>query len=101
MKKVLGIVLGSALIFSSASVVMADAAGNYSKCVACHGKAGKSTNSAYPKLNGQHAKYLEKQMNDIASKKRKNNPMLAAMVPAVKGLSKGDRKELAKWLSEQ
>lgn len=101
MKKVFGIVLGCALIFSSASVVMADAAANFSKCVACHGSNGHSTNPAYPRLAGQHAKYLEKQMNDIATGKRKNNPMLAAMIPAVKSLSSDQKHELAEWLSKQ
>lgn len=59
MKNVVGLILGFALVFSGASVVMADAAGDFSKCVACHGTNGKSTNPAYPKLNGQHAKYLK------------------------------------------
>lgn len=101
MKKVIGLLLGSALVFSGASMVMADAAGDFAKCVACHGPEGKSANPAYPNLAGQHAGYLEKQMNDIAEGKRNNSPMLAAMIPAVKGLSKDQKHELAEWLSKK
>ena len=100
MKKVFAILLGASLLFGAGSVY-ADAASDYNKCVGCHGANGKSGSDTYPSLNGQRAGYLLKQMNDIASKKRKNSPMLAAMVPAVKGMSGDQRKALAKWLSEK
>ena len=34
-------------------------------CVACHGADGNSAIAMYPKLAGQHAKYLEKQLQDL------------------------------------
>ncbi|MDT8447027.1 MAG: cytochrome c [bacterium] len=101
MKKVFGILVGAALMFSGASVAFADGAALYSKCVACHGPNGKSSNQMYPNLNGQHPKYLVKQMEDIASGKRKNSPMLAAMIPAVKSLSHEQMEEVADFLSKQ
>ncbi|WP_044364013.1 c-type cytochrome [Vibrio fluvialis] len=34
-------------------------------CVACHGADGNSQITTYPKLAGQHAKYIEKQLKDL------------------------------------
>lgn len=34
-------------------------------CVACHGSDGNSQMAIYPKLAGQHAKYLEKQLKEL------------------------------------
>ncbi|RUO63175.1 c-type cytochrome [Pseudidiomarina insulisalsae] len=33
-------------------------------CAACHGQTGSSPSDMYPKLNGQHASYLKKQLHD-------------------------------------
>lgn len=33
-------------------------------CAACHGPTGSSPSDMYPKLNGQHASYIEKQLHD-------------------------------------
>ncbi|KFZ28079.1 cytochrome C [Pseudidiomarina atlantica] len=33
-------------------------------CAACHGPTGNSPSDMYPKLNGQHASYLMKQLHD-------------------------------------
>ena len=42
-------------------------------CAACHGPTGnKALMPAYPKIAGQNAKYLEKQMLDIKSGARAN-----------------------------
>lgn len=48
-------------------------------CAACHGKNGNSTSSAFPKIAGQHASYLLKQLQDFKTKKR-NNALMAGIV---------------------
>ena len=66
----------------------------YRKCIACHGKTGMGR-GVYPKLAGQHTKYLTKQLKDIKSKKRK----VPEMYNSVKKLSDKDIKEISKYLN--
>ena len=51
-------------------------------CQVCHGKDGRSTNPVYPKLAGQHAKYLIKQMKDFKHKTR-IDPVMNEMAPTL------------------
>jgi cytochrome c553 len=44
-------------------------------CVACHGTAGLSESPAYPRIAGQDARYLYKQLHDFKDKTR-NNPQM-------------------------
>lgn len=55
------------------------------KCVSCHGAAGEGdANEFYPRLSGQHYKYLVREMTDIRDGSRLNaNPR---MVEVVKGM---------------
>ncbi|AUI85011.1 cytochrome c4 [Vibrio azureus] len=54
-------------------------------CVACHGADGNSPIAMYPKLAGQHAKYLEKQLKDLklgmssGGKQGRYDPAMSAM----------------------
>ena len=48
-------------------------------CQTCHGEDGNSTLPNYPKLAGQYADYILKQVNDFKSGARKD-PMMSAMV---------------------
>ena len=54
-------------------------------CVACHGADGNSLITQYPKLAGQHEKYLEKQLKDLklgmtsGGKQGRNEPVMGAM----------------------
>jgi cytochrome c553 len=52
--------------------------GNWSNdipaCFACHGEGGNGIGSAFPALAGQHANYIEKQLNDWRSGLRSNDP---------------------------
>ncbi len=50
-------------------------------CVACHNVDGNSTNPIWPKLAGQHAKYLIKQLNDY-----KKGPTGPRFVPIMYGM---------------
>ena len=55
-------------------------------CLACHGMDGNSLVNLYPKLAGQHAGYLEKQLKEFkqgamtGGKQGRNDPIMAGMV---------------------
>jgi len=66
-------------------------------CAACHGADGNSTNPVWPKLAGQHAEYLMKQLKDFKSGKREN----AQMSPMAANLSDQDIADLAAYFSSQ
>jgi len=71
-------------------------------CAACHGADGNSTGGAYPKLAGQHAEYLVKQLHDFKSQGGKPplrvNPIMAGFAAA---LSDQDMINVAAWFSSQ
>jgi len=82
-------------VFGNAAYA-ADAAAGKSKsatCAACHGADGNSANPMWPKLAGQHAPYLEKQMKDFRDGRRKD-PVMAPMAAA---LSDADIANLAAY----
>lgn len=61
-------------------------------CQACHGAQGEGIYAAgFPRLAGQTAVYLEKQLNDYASGSRAN----PVMAPLAKGLSAQQRADVA------
>ncbi|MES9876298.1 MAG: c-type cytochrome [Candidatus Sedimenticola sp. PURPLELP] len=71
-------------------------------CMACHGPDGNSPTPAgpgatWPKLAGQHAGYLAKQMADFKSQARMD-PIMMGMVAA---LSEQDMADLAAYYSSQ
>ncbi|MCW8943572.1 MAG: cytochrome c4 [Sedimenticola sp.] len=41
------------------------------KCHLCHGKDGESSSAIYPRLAGQHAEYIAKQLSDFKAGRRK------------------------------
>ncbi|MDH5325513.1 MAG: cytochrome c [Gammaproteobacteria bacterium] len=47
-------------------------------CQVCHGKGGKSNNPTYPRLAGQHAKYIVKQLKAFKAGIRKD-PIMNGM----------------------
>ncbi len=71
--------------FASTAIAAGNpAAGKFKaiSCQVCHGKDGHSTNPLYPKLAGQHAAYIEKQMHDFKTKKR-IDPVMNEMAPSM------------------
>ena len=69
------------------AVIAAQGAASIPACAQCHGFSGASDSSgAFPKIGGQSAQYLEKQMHDYASSERAN----AIMSPIAKALSADD-----------
>ncbi|MFV0449447.1 MAG: c-type cytochrome [Vibrio sp.] len=71
-------------------------------CVACHGADGNSLITTYPKLAGQHAQYIEKQLHDLklgtssAGKQGRYDPVMSAMAMP---LSDEDMSDLAAYFA--
>lgn len=74
-----------------------DAARGVMACVACHGNAGNATITQNPKLAGQHAAYLQKQLHDFTTPARNN----AVMTAIAKALNEEDVRNLAAYLEQQ
>ncbi|WP_395374279.1 c-type cytochrome [Marinicella sp. W31] len=67
-------------------------------CVACHGVDGNSNvNPVWPKLAGQHAQYMERQLKLFQSGDRQNANMSAMVV----GLTEEDMADLSAFYAEQ
>lgn len=45
------------------------------RCFLCHGAAGEARSAVFPRLAGQHAEYVAKQLADFKSGKRKSEAM--------------------------
>jgi len=73
-------------------------------CAACHGPDGNSPTDLYPKIAGQHASYIFKQLKEFkqgaetGGKQGRNNAVMAGMVAA---LSEQDMHDLAAYFSSQ
>ena len=74
-----------------------DATRNVVACVACHGAAGNSAIVQNPKLAGQHAAYIYKQLNNFKGPDRNN----AIMTNIAKALTDDDMKNIAAYLDVQ
>jgi cytochrome c553 len=66
-------------------------------CAACHSIDGNSVNPIWPKLAGQHAEYIVKQLQDFKDGKRVNGQM----APMVASLSDQDMADLAAYFASQ
>ncbi len=89
-------------VFASTSAMAADGAKLYADktCNACHGPAGNKTLMPdYPKIAGQNAKYIEKQMQDIKSGARANGNS-AAMKGVMHLVNDAEIKELSEYISK-
>jgi cytochrome c553 len=74
-----------------------DATRNITACMSCHGAAGNSTIAQNPRLAGQGATYLIKELNNFKTADR-NNPIMS---PLAKLLTDDDIKNLAAYLTVQ
>lgn len=102
MKKVLTFVLTGLAISITASAWAEGGNAEAGKtksatCAACHGADGNSTNPEWPKLAGQHASYIMKQLANFKEDKRVN----AIMSPMAKPLSEQDVADLAAYFASQ
>lgn len=66
-------------------------------CIACHGPDGNGPVAMFPKLAGQHAPYLAKQLQDFASGRRDSD----IMKPIVASLSAADMADVSVFFASQ
>lgn len=66
-------------------------------CMACHGADGNSVNAEWPKLAGQGASYIMKQLQEFKAGVRKNDLMSPMATP----LTEQDMQDLAAYFSSQ
>ena len=97
------IVIAALALASAVGVAQAagDAAAGKAKsmaCAACHGADGNSVNPEWPKLAGQHAAYIAKQLADFKKGVDRNNALMAGQVAA---LSKQDMADLGAYYASQ
>mgnify|MGYP001812887737 CR=1 FL=1 len=67
-------------------------------CFSCHGVNGNSVNPIWPKLAGQHADYIAKQLADFKAGDQRNDPL---MMGQVMSLSPQDMADLAAFFTKQ
>lgn len=76
-----------------------DAENGVAACIACHGPAGRGNAAAgYPALNGQHAAYTVKQLQDYASGARQTYGANEVMQAISARLTQDDMQALASYL---
>jgi cytochrome c553 len=67
------------------------------KCFLCHGADGESSSPLFPRLAGQHAEYLARQLADYQSGRRQSD----TMKPMVADLSAADFKALGAYFESR
>lgn len=90
----------SAMLITGPAGAAGDLAAGKTKaaaCAACHGADGNSANPEWPKLAGQHDKYLVKQLTNFKAGERTN----AMMAPMAAGLSEQDMADIAAYYGSQ
>jgi len=100
MKHLLQIAVGLSLLISLPVLALGDAEAGQGKaaiCAACHGADGNSIIPNWPKLAGQHAAYIERQLGLIKGGDR----VVPEMAGIVIGLSDQDIADIAAYYSAQ
>lgn len=67
------------------------------QCFICHGAEGESSSPVFPRLAGQNAAYVARQLADYKSGKR----VSSAMQPMVRDLNAADFKALGAWFASR
>ncbi len=68
----------------------------YQNCILCHGQKGEGVpDQEGPRIAGQHGWYLEAQIKNFLSGKRKNPKMM----PYIKSLSEKDIKDVSAYIT--
>ena len=94
--------VGVAALVSCIGAAHADAASRAGtivreQCAVCHGARGESSSPVFPRLAGQHAEYMQRQLGDFQSGRRES----ATMRPIVQSLSADDIASLSAWFQTQ
>jgi cytochrome c553 len=98
--KIMQTVLLSLLLATGVAHAGGDAAAGKTKsvtCQACHGADGNSVNPVWPKLAGQHADYLARQLAAFKSGARKDPTMSAMAMP----LTEADIADVSAYYASQ
>jgi len=101
MKKLVSISVLFTVIFSHSLFAEGDMAAGKEKsavCAACHGVDGNSTNGDWPKLAGQSAEYLYKQLMDFKAGEERLDATMQAQVAS---LSEADMADLAAYYASK
>ena len=67
-------------------------------CAGCHGQNGNSTNPTWPKLAGQHASYIVKQLADLKAGKKRSDAIMGSQAAP---LSSQDMADLGAYYAKQ
>jgi cytochrome c553 len=71
-------------------------------CAACHGPDGNSPPAANPKLAGQHAEYLYKQMNNFKAAEGKQPERTSAIMNGmIAAFDEGQMRDMAAYFAAQ
>jgi cytochrome c553 len=100
MKHFLQFAISLSMLFSLPALALGDADAGKSKaaiCAACHGADGNSVVPNWPKVAGQHAQYLERQVTLIKGGSRPVPEMSGIVI----GLSDQDIADIAAYFSSQ
>jgi cytochrome c553 len=95
-----GVLLASAISLSAPALAADLARGEeivMGKCFVCHGATGESSSPMFPRLSGQHAAYIVRQLADYKSGRRKST----TMQPMVGDLSDSDFQALGAFFEAQ
>ncbi len=101
MKSLCALLVGAGVMVAvMADPLVGDAAAGQAKaamCAACHGADGNSLAPTFPRLAGQGARYIDKQLHDFKAGRRQN----AIMNGMAAGLSDQDIANVAAYFSSQ
>ncbi len=105
--KVSGLLVLFAAVFFSQNTLAAGApigdpvagAEKSALCQGCHGGTGNSESADFPRLAGQYAGYIVKQIKDFKSGLRANNETMAPMAATVDSVQ--DMKDIASYFAQQ
>ena len=100
MKQLLQFAIGLSLLVSLPVLALGDADAGQTKaavCVACHGVDGNSIVPNWPKIAGQHASYLERQLALVKS----GNRLVPEMSGIVISLSDQDMADISAYFASQ
>ena len=67
------------------------------RCFLCHGLNGEAASAVFPRLAGQHAEYVAKQLADFKSGRRKSD----TMKPQVEDLNESEMKALGAYFEHK
>lgn len=101
MNKLIAMGAAAMLLLAGHANAAGDAAAGKAKaaaCAACHQADGNSVNPEWPKIAGQHAGYLEKQLHDFKQGTERNNALMTGQVAA---LTDEDMANLAAFFASQ